>query len=148
GGRCRIAKGGESERQGRRAAAEMANSAVGVSADVTRVGAGTPFTGQIWQLAPTIDATTREGIARIASPYNDASRPGGFASATIRSGTVTAPMSPESAILNDQNGAFVYVVNKDDKVERRPVKVGDVTAAGIVVREGSNGSERIVSRAG
>jgi hypothetical protein len=28
------------------------------------------------------------------------------------------------------------------------VKVGDVTAAGIVVREGLNGSERIVLRAG
>jgi hypothetical protein len=28
------------------------------------------------------------------------------------------------------------------------VKVGDVTAAGIVVREGLNGSERVVLRAG
>lgn len=144
----RIAKGGELEMQARLAEADMAKLSVGVSADVTPVGTATPFTGQIWQLAPTIDATTREGIARIALPYNDALRPGGFASATIRSGTVTAPMLPESAILNDQNGAFVYVVNKDDKVERRPVKVGDVTAAGIVVREGLNGSERIVLRAG
>lgn len=144
----RIAKGGELEMQARLAEADMAKLSVGVSADVTPVGTATPFTGQIWQLAPTIDATTREGIARIALPYNDALRPGGFASAMIRSGTVTAPMLPESAILNDQNGAFVYVVNKDDKVERRPVKVGDVTAAGIVVREGLNGSERIVLRAG
>jgi RND family efflux transporter MFP subunit len=60
----RIAKGGELEMQARLAEADMAKLSVGVSADVTPVGTATPFTGQIWQLAPTIDATTREGIAR------------------------------------------------------------------------------------
>jgi hypothetical protein len=70
-------------------------------------------------LAPTIDATTREGIARIALPTTMRCGPAAFASATIAAAR-SRPMLPESAILNDQNGAFVYVVNKDDKVERRP----------------------------
>lgn len=144
----RIAKDGEFEMQARLAENDLARLSVGQSADVMPVGTSQPFTGQIWQLSPTIDAQTREGVARIALPYNEALRPGGFASAQIRSGAITAPILPESAILSDQKGAFVYVVSGNNKVERRPVKTGDVTAQGIVIIEGLSGGERVVMRAG
>lgn len=144
----RIAKDGQFEMQARLAENDLARLAVGQSAEVTPVGTSKPFTGQIWQLSPTIDAQTREGTARIALAYDPALRPGGFASAQIRSGAVTAPMLPESAILSDQQGPFVYVVGKGNKVERRTVKTGEVTAQGIVVIEGLSGTESIVMRAG
>ncbi|WP_421855273.1 efflux RND transporter periplasmic adaptor subunit [Novosphingobium sp.] len=144
----RIAKDGQFEMQARLAENDLARLAVGQAAEVTPVGTSSPFTGQIWQLSPTIDAQTREGIARIALAYDRALRPGGFASAQIRSGSVTAPMLPESAILSDQTGPFVYVVGQGNKVERRAVKTGDVTAQGIVIAEGLSGDERVVMRAG
>lgn len=144
----RIAKDGQLEMQARLAENDLARLAVGQSAEVTPVGMGKPFIGQIWQLSPTIDAQTREGVARIALAYDQALRPGGFASAQIRSGSVTAPMLPESAILSDQQGPFVYVVGEGNKVARRTVKTGDVTAQGIVVVEGLSGNERVVMRAG
>lgn len=144
----RIAKDGELEMQARLAENDLARLAVGVPAQVTPVGTDKSFTGQIWQLSPTIDTTTREGIARIALSYDPALRPGGFASASIRSGTVTAPVLPESAILSDQKGAFVYVVGGNNKVARRMVRTGDVTPAGIVVLQGISGNERVVLRAG
>lgn len=144
----RIAKDGQLEMQARLAENDLARLSVGQSADVTPVGTAKAFTGQIWQLSPTIDTQTREGIARIALGYDRALRPGGFASAQIRSGSVTAPMLPESAILSDQQGAFVYVVDQNSKVSRRAVKTGDVTAQGIVVSEGLAGNERVVLRAG
>jgi RND family efflux transporter MFP subunit len=144
----RIAKDGQFEMQARLAENDLARLAVGQSAEVTPVGTTKPFTGQIWQLSPTIDAQTREGIARVALGYDRALRPGGFASAQIRSGSVTAPMLPESAILSDQQGPFVYVVGQGNKVQRRPVKTGDVTAQGIVIVEGLSGNERVVMRAG
>jgi multidrug efflux pump subunit AcrA (membrane-fusion protein) len=75
-------------------------------------------------------------------------RPGGFASAEIVSGTLSAPILPESAILSDEKGSYVYVVDAADKVVRRPVKIGQVTAKGIIVREGLAGDERVVLRAG
>jgi hypothetical protein len=81
-------------------------------------------------------------------PYDTALRPGGFATATLRSGTTTAPILPESAILSDANGAYVYVVGTDNKVERRAIAIGDVTAAGIAVLKGLSGNERVVLRAG
>jgi RND family efflux transporter MFP subunit len=144
----RIAKGGEMEMQARLSESDLARLSVGTAADVTPVGTTTHFTGQIWQLSPTIDTNTREGIARVALPYDAALRPGGFASATISSGTVTAPVLPESAILSDDRGAFVYVIGGGNKIERRVVKTGDVTPRGIVVSEGLAGNERIVLRAG
>ncbi len=144
----RIAKDGQLEMQARLAENDLARLAVGQSADVTPVGTDKAFTGQIWQLSPTIDAQTREGIARIALAYDRALRPGGFASAQIRSGSVTAPVLPESAILSDQQGPFVYVVGQDNKVVRRAIKTGEVTAQGIVVSDGLAGNERIVLRAG
>jgi HlyD family secretion protein len=144
----RIAKDGEFEMQARLAENDLAHLTVGQTADVMPVGMTQPFTGQIWQLSPTIDTQTREGVARIALVYNAALRPGGFASAQIRSGTVTAPLLPESAVLSDQKGTFVYVVGGNNKVARRAVKTGDVTAQGIVVTEGLAGNERVVMRAG
>lgn len=144
----RIAKEGQLEMQARLAENDLARLAVGQSADVTPVGTDKAFTGQIWQLSPTIDAQTREGVARIALSYDRALRPGGFASAQIRSGSVTAPMLPESAILSDQQGPFVYVVGPDNKVARRAIKTGEVTAQGIAVSEGLAGNERVVLRAG
>ena len=57
-------------------------------------------------------------------------------------------MLPESAILSDDAGSFVYVVDKDNKARRRPIKTGLVTDTGIAVIEGLAGNERIVLRAG
>jgi len=57
-------------------------------------------------------------------------------------------MLPESAILSDDKGSFVYVIDKDNKARRRPIKTGLVTDGGIAVIEGLAGNERIVLRAG
>lgn len=143
-----IARGGELELQANVSEEDLASLTVGVPAEVTPVGTEKSFAGQIWQLSPTIDEKTRQGTARIALSYAPELRPGGFASATIKSGMVAAPMLPESAILNDEQGSFVFVVGKDDKVIRRPVKTGIVTDAGIAIREGLSGKERVVLRAG
>ncbi|MBW8783890.1 MAG: efflux RND transporter periplasmic adaptor subunit [Novosphingobium sp.] len=144
----RIAEGGQLEMQAKVSETDLAKLSVGVPAEVTPVGATRAFQGQIWQLSPTIDPQTRQGTARIALAYAPELRPGGFATAVIHSGTVVAPVLPESAILSDANGSYVYVVNRNDRVERRPVKTGTVLDAGIAVTEGLTGTERVVLRAG
>ncbi len=144
----RLAKGGEMELLALLSEDELAKLSVGTEAKITPVGSGKTFIGQVWQVSPTIDATTRQGTARIALKFDPALRPGGFASAVIESGTVVAPMLPESAIQNDAKGSFVYVVDKDDRVHRRAVKTGLVTANGITITSGLAGDEKIVVRAG
>ncbi len=144
----RIAQNGEMELQARVGEAELARLSVGQSATVSPVGSGKTFEGRIWQISPTINASDRQGIARVAIGFDPALRPGGFASVLIESGTRTAPLLPESAILSDEDGLFVYIIGKDAKVVRRKVETGDVTEGGIVVTGGLSGSERIVLRAG
>ncbi len=144
----RLAKGGEMELLAQLSEDDLARMHVGVPARVTPTGSNESFTGQVWQVAPVIDATNRQGVARIALAYNTALRPGGFASAVINGGQTVAPVLPESAIQNDDKGSFVYVVDAKNVVHRRPVQTGLVTARGITVKSGLDGSEKVVLRAG
>lgn len=143
-----IAKGGEMELLADVNEDDLAVLGVGASAQVTPVGSGETFVGQVWQISPVIDAQDRQGIARIALPYDAALRPGGFASAEISRGAIVAPRLPESAIQSDEQGSYVYVVDRDNRVQRRNVKTGIVTEQGIAVIQGLTGNERIVVRAG
>ncbi len=144
----RLAGGGEMELKAEMAEADLARMRVGLGASVTPVGTASQFNGQIWQVAPIIDPTSRQGIARIALGYNAALRPGGFATAQISAGQVDAPVLPESAVLSDDKGNFVFVIDANSKVERRQVKTGSVSDAGIPVIEGLSGNEQVVLSAG
>ena len=143
-----IAKDGQMEMLAQLGETDLAKVSVGQTAKVVPVGTSTTYTGTIWQVSPTIDQQSRQGTARILLPYKPGLRPGGFATATINSGAVDAPMLPESAIQNDDKGSFVYVLGKDNKVERRAIKTGLVTEKGIVIAQGLNGTEKVVERAG
>lgn len=144
----RMAKDGEMELMAQLSEGDLATLRPGNSAIVTPVGGQTEFTGRIWQVSPVIDPQTRQGIARISIPYNEAIRPGGFAAARIVSGTATAPLLPESAVQTDAKGHFVYVINERNETERRDVEVGQVSPKGVAVTRGLNGGERIVASAG
>jgi len=144
----RVAKDGEMEVRAQLAEQDLARLRTGNSAEVTPVGSNRVFTGTIWQMSPVIDPRTRQGTARIQLRYDPALRPGGFASVTIRSGSVIAPRLPESAVLNDEKGYYAYAVDNDGKVVRRDLKIGDVSDAGVVVLAGLQGNERIVLSAG
>ena len=143
-----IAKGGEMELMARLGEEDLAKISVGTRVTVTPVGLNRSYSGQVWQIEPTIDAQTRQGTARVALAYAPGLRPGGFASAVINSGTVVAPMLPESAIMSDAKGNYVYIVGKGDKVVRRNVTTGLVTDRGIAIVAGLSGQERVVLRAG
>jgi len=143
-----IARGGEMEMLARLSESDLSELGVGARASITPVGTDKQFTGQIWQLSPIIDETDRQGTARIALPYAPELRPGGFASAEINSGAVVAPRLPESAIMSDESGSYVYIVNPQNRIERRRVELGAVTDEGIAIASGLDGTEPIVARAG
>ena len=143
-----LAQDGEMELQAQLGESDLANISVGISTQVTPVGTTKVLTGQVWQISPTIDPQSRQGIARIALGYDSALRPGGFASARIASGTSEVAILPESALQNDSKGSFVYVVGPDNKAERRDVVIGAVSPAGLSITSGLTGNEKVVLRAG
>ena len=144
----RLAKGGELELLAKLGEEDLARMRVGMRAQVTPVGSAQAFAGEIWQVAPVIDPASRQGIARIALPYDAALRPGGFAAARIVSGIADVPQLAQSAVQSDAKGSFVYVVDPDKKVVRRDVKIGDVSDGGVTILSGLSGQEQVVLSAG
>jgi HlyD family secretion protein len=144
----RIARGGEMEMVARLPESDLSRLSAGIPAVVTPVGSTRRYQGTIWQVSPIIDPQSRQGEARISVPYDRDLRPGGFASAEIRAGATDAPLLPESAVLNDDRGSYVYVVDNQNVIRRRAVRVGSVIDAGVIVTEGLAGNERVVLSAG
>lgn len=144
----RIAQGGQMELLARLAESDLNRINVGTPATVTPVGSERTFEGQVWQVSPIIDPQTRQGEARIALSYDQALRPGGFASATIVAGAVDAPLLPESAVQSDDKGNFVYIIDEKNEVVRRDVRVGETSDAGVAIVAGLAGNERVVQSAG
>lgn len=144
----RLALGGEMEMLARLSQQDLSGITVGMPATVTPLGSERSVTGRVWQVSPVIDPQTRQGEVRIAIPYTPGIRPGGFAEAKITGGTTTAPLLPQSAVLSDTRGNYVYVINAKNEVERRDVKVGTVDDNGVTIAEGLSGQERVVLSAG
>jgi HlyD family secretion protein len=144
----RLAEGGQMEMRAQLAQQDLAFVHVGMPAQVTPVGSQTSITGSVWQVAPVIDPQSRLGQVRISIPYTADVKPGGFAEARITAGATTAPVLPQSAVLSDDKGNYVYVVNGKNQVERRNIQIGTVNEAGVTIASGLNGTERVVLSAG
>lgn len=143
-----LAEGGQMEMRAQLSQQDLALIHAGMAATVTPVGSDSNVSGSVWQVAPMIDAQSRLGQVRIAIPYSGPIRPGGFAEAKITAGATTAPLLPQSAVLSDQNGNYVYVIDARNEVERRPIKIGNVDDSGVTIAAGITGNEAVVLSAG
>lgn len=144
----RLAEGGDMEMKAQLAQQDLAYVRVGMPAQVTPIGSGASIAGTVWQVAPVIDPQSRLGMVRISVPYSGAIRPGGYAEAKISSGTTSAPLLPQSAVLSDDKGNYVYIVNGKNEVERRDIKIGTVDDNGVTIASGLQGNEPVVLSAG
>ena len=144
----RMAMGGDMEMRAQVSQQDLTAIRVGMPATVTPVGTDRKIQGSVWQVSPTIDPQSRQGEVRIGIPYDGMIRPGGFAEARIGAGGTTAPLLPQSAVLSDDKGNYVYIINGRNEVERRSVKVGSVDESGVGIAEGLSGQEAVVVSAG
>src|SRR5438067_13563936 len=144
----RLAEGGQMEMRAQLAQQDLAFLHAGMPAQVTAVGSQASIAGFVWQEAPVIDPQSRLGLVRISIPYTSDVKPGGFAEAKITAGATTAPVLPQSAVLSDDKGNYVYVVNGKNQVERRNVQIGTVNEAGVTIVSGLSGNEAVVLSAG
>ena len=138
----RLAAGGEMEMRAQVPQQDIALLRVGMPASVTPIGLDRTFAGSVWQVSPVIDPQSRQGQVRIAVRYDPSIRPGGFAEARISSGTTTAPLLPQSAVLSDEKGNYVYIINGRNEVERRAIKIGAVVVP-LLIRASANPPGRI-----
>ena len=111
--------GGQVEMIGQVAEQDMADLRVGQSAAVYLIGNAQPFIGRIWLLGAVIDPQSRLGEVRIALTPNPALRPGAFARSLVTLARAQRPVLPQTAVMADNDGSYVYVVDRDGQVQRR-----------------------------
>ena len=55
---------------------------------------------------------------------------------------------PQTAVLTDDKGSYVLIVNAQNKVERRAVHVSGIVENGVTIAEGLNDKDQVVATAG
>ena len=107
---------------------------------------GYPHVGTLDYASPTINTSTGTLAARAIFQNTDRSLlPGYFVRVRIpEDRDVNAVLVPDVALGSDQTGRYVLVVNKDDVVEHRNVKVGPVMDELRVIDSGLTGQDRVI----
>ncbi|MGP1385712.1 MAG: efflux RND transporter periplasmic adaptor subunit [Thainema sp.] len=106
--------------------------------------------GRVREIAPLVDANTREATVKISLPSSPLLRPGMFLSAEIVTEQGRGFAIPSEAVMSDNSGAsFIYALDVNNVVERRPIEVGARLPQGdgdaqVEVLSGLGSGDRIV----
>lgn len=131
----------------------MLASGVLVPQDVVEIpilsmsGTAYPIKGEYLFTDTAVDATTSEVTIRIKVDNPEmALRPGMLVRATIPQGTLQNMVTiPQQAVKHDATiGAYVYVIDAEDKVERRQVSYGRIVNGQYVITKGIQDGERVM----
>jgi HlyD family secretion protein len=144
----RLSKDGETELRGQVAEQDLPLLKVGQVVDVKLTGTAKVYQGRIRLLGAVIDPATRLGTTKILLMPDPNLRPGAFARAEVTVSNAERTVLPQTAVLNDDKGTYVLIVNAQGKVERRSVKVTGMVSGGVTIGEGINPTDQIVTTAG
>jgi len=106
-----------------------------------------PFTGKITFAAPSYDSQTGTFLIRVSVNNPDGTlRPNQYVRVQLK-GAVrpNAILVPQRAVQQGLKGQFVWVVDKDSKVDPRPVVVGDWYGNDWFISEGLKAGEKVVT---
>lgn len=143
----RLARGSEVEMRALVAEQDLPSLQVGQSSDVYLTGVEKPFVGKVRLLGAVIDPQTRLGEVRIQLTPDPQLRPGAFARGEVIVGRGQRPVLPQTAVLSDDKGTYVLVVDESNHVQRRDVHVSDTNSQGLVIASGLTGNERVIMTA-
>lgn len=111
-----------------------------------RDSGGTQRTGGLTFVDNAIDPQT--GTIQLKATVDNADRglwPGELVNVALRLGEEQAVVTPESAVQSGQQGDYVFIVKPDQTVESRPVKVARSVGDDVVIAEGLEGGETVVT---
>lgn len=103
--------------------------------------------GRVRLVAPTLSTTTGRGIAYVDLPAAEGVRSGVFASGTIELQQQTALTLPESAVVQRDGRAYVFIVADGNRAASRVVTTGRRQGERVEV-EGVDAATRVVARGG
>jgi HlyD family secretion protein len=144
----RLSENGEIELRGQVAEQDLPLLKVGQLVNVKLTGTSQVYPGKVRLLPAVIDPQTRLGMARVALTPDANLRPGAFARAEVTVSNAQRTVLPQTAVLTDDKGSYVLIVNEQSKIERRPVHVSGMVAEGVTIADGLGGHEQVVATAG
>ena len=144
----RLSEGGEIELRGQVAEQDLPLLKVGQAVNVRLTGTAQVYQGRVRLLPAVIDPQTRLGMARVSLTPDPNLRPGAFARAEVTVSDAERAVLPQTAVLNDEKGSYVLIVNGQNKVERRAVRVSGIVQSGVTISEGIDAKDQVVTTAG
>jgi HlyD family secretion protein len=144
----RLSEGGEVELRGQVAEQDLSLLKVGQAVNVRLTGTARVYPGHVRLLGAVIDPQTRLGMVRVTLTPDPNLRPGAFARAEVTVSNADRAVLPQTAVLTDDKGSYVLIVNAQHKIERRAVRVSGMVQNGVTISEGITGKEQVVATAG
>lgn len=144
----RVGRSGSIEMRGNVAERDLPQLKIGQAASVRVTGVDQAFEGRVRLIGAVIEPATRLGSVRIELREHRDLRPGAFARGEVETSRGSRPVIPQTAVMSDGNGNYVYIVGADDQVERRNVRIAGSRVEGLVVESGLKGGERLIKTAG
>jgi HlyD family secretion protein len=144
----RLSEGGEVELRGEVAEQDLPLLKVGQSVNVRLTGITRIYEGHVRLLGAVIDPQTRLGMVRVSLVPDPNLRPGAFARADVTVSNADRAVLPQTAVLTDDKGSYVLIVNAQHKVERRAVRVSGIVQNGVTIADGVSSKDQVVATAG
>ncbi|HEY9902734.1 MAG TPA: efflux RND transporter periplasmic adaptor subunit [Candidatus Sericytochromatia bacterium] len=138
---------GALELQAQVPATQLPQVRTGASAKITSdTDSRVSLSGTVREIAPLVNAQSRQALVRIDVPATTLLRPGMFARAAITTTTNTGVTVPNKAIQPQSDGSImVFLLSGEDKVQARKVEVGEVVNGGNVeIKNGLKQGDRVV----
>lgn len=127
--------------------ADLARLKPGMRASVSTAG-GAGIDGKVRMVAPTVDASTRNGIVYVDLAASPDARAGMFARGEFEIGSGQGLTLPQSAVLLRDGFSYVLLVGDDAKVSEAKVTVGRRVGDRIEVTSGLKPDARVVASGG
>ena len=140
----RLIRGGRLECRADVPASDLARLAVGASVRVTPSG-GEAIVGKVRVVAPTVDASTRNGVVYVDVPPPGSARAGMFGRGEFDGGTLTGLTLPQSAVLLRDGFTYVFRAGPDNKVVQSKVTTGRRVGDRIEITTGLDAQSRVVA---
>lgn len=121
----------------------------GMPVEIT-VGEGRVLKGAVRAISPSVDAKTRYGYALVSLSDSNGIIAGVYANGTfdISGGKRTLLSLPQSAVMRRGSTAYVLVVDAENRVHERAVKLGQRSGNRIEIKQGLKPDEKVVETGG
>ena len=148
----KLIRQGRLEWRGEVTANEIARITPGTAVLVTAPG-GTQVQGKVRQLAPTVDAATRNGLVYVdlqaaEKGVANSFKPGMYARGEFELGSSGALTLPQSAVVVRDGFSYVSRVGADNRVSQLKVQTGRVVGDQVEIQSGVKAEDKLVASGG